>query len=94
LWADLRTFARERSRVQWIAAALAILMPLLIIAAFVKDGKTNIMPGEQIIYAESWRADRSDEEIRAAQKVYQARQEAIAAERQRQFQILENKFGM
>ena len=93
LWADLRAFAKERSRVQWVAALVAVAMPILIVAGFYQDSKTNIGPGEQLIYAESWSADRTDAEILADQKKRQAEKEAYAAERQRQFQKLEKEFG-
>ena len=94
LWADLRAFTKERSRIQWIAAALAVLMPVIILVGFYYDAQTNIMPGELVIYVESWDANRTDEEIKVAQKERQAEQEAIAAERQRQFKKLEKRLGM
>ncbi len=94
LLADLRAFAQERSPVQWIAAVVALAMPVIIVLGFIKDGKTNIAPGEQIIYAESWTSNRTDAQIKADQVKRQAEQEAIAAERQRQFKELERRFGM
>ena len=94
LWADLRSFARERSSVQWIAALVAILMPVIIIIGFITDAKTNIAPGERVIFVDSWSANRTDTEIKAAQKAHQEEQEAIRAERQRQFKQLEKKFGI
>ena len=94
LWADLRAFATQRSPHQWVAAVLAILMPLVIVIGFYFDAQTNIMPGEQIVYVESWSENRTDEEILEAQKVRQERQEAMAAERQRQFKELEKRLGM
>jgi len=87
-------FAQQRSRVQWIAAVVAVLMPIVIVYGFVRDGRTNIAPGEQIIYASSWSAKRTDAEIKADQAKHQKQQEAIKAERQRQFKELERKFGM
>ena len=94
LWADLRAFTRERSRHQWIAAFFAIVMPVVIVIGFIVDSRTNIMPGEQIVYAESWSAKRSDAEIKAAQERREQEREAIAAERQRQFKELEKRFGI
>lgn len=94
LLADLRAFMRERSRHQWIAAAFAILMPVVILAGFYFDARTNIAPGEQLIYVENWRADRTDAEIIAQQKIDQAAREKRAAERQRQFQKLEKRLGI
>jgi hypothetical protein len=91
---DLRAFARERPKHQWIAATAAIVMPMIILFGFYKDGKTNIQPREQIVYAESWTGTRTDEEIKAAQTERQKQREAIQAERQRQFKELERRFGM
>ncbi|HEY9554427.1 hypothetical protein [Allosphingosinicella sp.] len=94
LWEDLRAFAKERSRVQWIAALFAMVIPVSIIVLFYYDTRTNIAPGEQLIYVESWSANRTDAEIAAAQKERQAREDAIAVERQRQFKELERQFGI
>ncbi|HEV2747134.1 MAG TPA: hypothetical protein VGW34_07530 [Allosphingosinicella sp.] len=94
LWADLRAFAGERGSHRWIAALFAVLMPVVILIGFYFDAQTNIMPGEQIVYVESWSANRSDEEILADQKAREQQRRAIAAERQRQFKELEKKFGM
>ncbi|WP_146193571.1 hypothetical protein [Sphingosinicella humi] len=94
LWADLRAFAKERSKVQWIAAVLAIVMPGVILVGFYYDAQTNIAPGEQLIYVESWSANRTDAEIIEAQKERQAQEDAIAAERQRQFKELERQLGI
>ena len=91
LWADLRAFASERRPHQWIAAALAVAMPVAIIIIFVIDGRTNIMPGPQLIYVESWPANRSDEEIKAQQKIDQAARDKANKERQAQFKKLDEK---
>jgi hypothetical protein len=92
--ADLAAFLRQRSRHQWIAAVLAGVLPVLIIIAFVLDSETNLEPGPQLIYAESWSANRTDEEIKADQKEDQAKREAYARERQRQFQKVGRSLGM
>ena len=94
LIADFRAFARERSRHQWIAAILAVVMPIVIVIAFYTDAKTNIAPGEQVIYVDSWSAKRTDAEIVAAQKEREDAERAQAAERQRQFKELEKRFGV
>ena len=89
LWADLRAFAGHRGPHQLVAAALAIAMPTALIVLFIVDGRTNIAPGPQLIYAESWSANRTDAEIIADQKKHQAEREAKQAERQRQFKKLD-----
>ena len=93
-FADLRAFLRQRSREQVIAASLSLLVTAIIIIEFIVDSKINTAPPPQIIYAESWSANRTDAEIIADQKKDQAARDAYAKEKQKQFQQLENKFGM
>ena len=89
LWADIRAFTAQRSRYQWVGLAGAILMPLLIVAGFLHDSSHGVQPGPQIIYAESWPANRTDAQIKAEQKSDQAKREAAMKERQRQFRKLD-----
>jgi uncharacterized membrane protein len=77
-----------------VAAALAIVMPVVIVVGFYFDAQTNILPGEQIIYVENWPANRTDEEIKAQQKIDQENKEKALAERQRQYKELEKRLGM
>ena len=77
-----------------IAATMAVIIPTVIIVGFYFDSQTNIMPGEQIIYVESWSASRTDEEIIAQQKIDQAARDKALAERQRQYKRLEKRLGM
>ena len=65
LWADLKLFWSTRTRVQWIAGALAILIPIGLGAAFWLDGRTNIRPGPTITFIDSWSANRTEAETRA-----------------------------
>jgi hypothetical protein len=89
LWADLRAFTAERRPYHWVAAAVAVIMPVAIIVLFALDAKTNIEPGAQIIYVESWNAGRTDAEIIAEQKKDQAAREAAMKQRQREFQKID-----
>jgi hypothetical protein len=91
LWADLRAFTSERRPHHWVAMALAIAMPVAIVVTFYFDGKTNISPGPQLIYVESWPASRTDEEIKAQQKIDQAARDKFKKERQEQFKRLDEK---
>ena len=91
VWADLRAFAGERRPHQWLAGALAIAMPVVLVILFVTDGRTNIAPKEQIIYVESWPAGRTDAEIIADQKKHQAEREAARKAQQEQFKKLDDK---
>ena len=92
--ADLRAFLRQREREHYIGAALAVLVTIIIIIEFLVDSKINTAPPPRIVYAEDWRADRTDEQIIAEQKKHQAERKAAQEERQRQFQKLEKQLGM
>jgi hypothetical protein len=92
--ADLRAFLRHREREHWIGMALAVLVTIIIVIEFFVDSKINTAPPPRIVYAEDWRATRTDAEIIADQKKHQAERKAAQEERQRQFQKLEKQLGM
>ena len=71
-----------------------MLVTLIIVLEFVVDSKINTAPPPQVVYAQSWSADRTDAEIIADQKKDQAKRDAAAKEKQRQFQKLEKQLGM
>ena len=77
-----------------IGATLAVLATTIIVIEFLVDSKINTAQPPTIVYAESWKADRTDTEIVAEQKIDQAKREAAAKEKQRQFQKLEKQLGM
>jgi hypothetical protein len=89
VWADIKSFTGERRPHQWVGLGIAIGMPAIIIAGFWHDASHGIAPPPQLIYAESWPATRTDEEIKAQQKIDQAKREAMMKERQRQLQKVE-----
>ena len=91
---DLRAFAAERTKHQWIAAFVAVAMPAAILVLFVLDSRTNIMPSEQVIFVDSWTASRSDEEIKAAQQVRQREREQAEAQRRQEWKQLGERLGM
>ena len=91
---DLAAFLRQRSREQVIGLILSLLVTTILIIEFLVDSKINTAPPPQLIYVESYSVNRTDAEIIADQKKDQAKREAARAERQRQFQELENRFGM
>ncbi len=91
-WRDLKAFFATRRRHQWVFAAIALMMPVIIVAGFYHDA--NIKPEPRIVYVESWPADRSDEQIKAEQKVDQARRDKAMAERKAQYQRLADKLGI
>ena len=85
---------RQRSREQMIGGALAFLVTTIIVIIFFVDAKINTAPPAQIIFVDSWSANRTDAEIIADQKKDQAEKEAFEKEKQRQFRNLEKKLGM
>jgi hypothetical protein len=91
---DLAAFMRQRSREQVIGAALAFLATAIIVIEFVIDPNTGAKPPEQIVYVDSWSANRTDAQIIADQKKDQAARHAAQAEKQREFQRLEKQLGM
>lgn len=93
LWADLTLFWSTRPRHQWVAAALALLVPAGIVTVFFIDSRTNLSPRRTIIYMNSWPATRSDAEIVAKQKADQALLDARRRERQRQFKQLDDSLN-
>ena len=97
LWADLRAFWTTRPRHQWVAAFLAVLIPIGIVTAFFFDTRSGIMPREQVMYIDSWPATRTDAEIKAKQKADAAALAARRRARQREFQRLDeslNRMGI
>lgn len=93
LWADLKLFWSTRSRVQWIAGVLAILIPIGLGFAFWLDGRTNIKPGPQLILIESWPANRTEAETRANIERAAAERARREAARQQDFQDADNSLS-
>jgi hypothetical protein len=91
---DLAAFMRHRSREQVIGGALALLVTGIIVTEFVLDAKMGTAPPPQVIEVNLYPSNRTDAEIIADQKKDAAARQAAAQERQRQFQKLENRFGM
>ncbi len=91
---DLAAFLRQRSREQVIGGALALLATAIIVIEFLVDSNMGTAPPAQIVYVESWNANRTDAEIIADQKKDQAAKRAYQAEKQRQFQRLGNQLGI
>jgi hypothetical protein len=85
---------RQRSREQVIGGALAILVTAIIVIEFMVDSKIGTAPPPQIVYVDSWSANRSDAEIVADQKKDQAARKQAQLEKQREFQRLENQLGI
>jgi hypothetical protein len=91
---DLMAFLRQRSREQVIGACLAVLVTTIIVIVFLVDSKINTAPPPRVVYVDLYDSNRTDAEIIADQKKDQAKKEAYAKEKRRQFQELEKKLGM
>jgi hypothetical protein len=94
---DLRTFWRARPRGHWIAALLAAVMTSAIVIAFLIDSQSLSDPREQIIFLDSWPANRTDAQIRAQQKADLEARTRAEAEHRRQLQRLDqnlNRLGI
>lgn len=91
-WRDLKSFFAQRGRHRWLIAMVSILMPVVIVTGFYYD--SYIKPERRIIYVENWPATRSDEEIKAQQKIDQAKREKAMEERRQQYQRLADQLGI
>ncbi len=90
LWADLKLFWSTRTRVQWVAGALALLIPVGLGVAFWLDGRTNIRPGPTITFIQSWPENRTDADTRANIERVAAEKARRDAARQADFQAADN----
>ncbi|MBB5711208.1 hypothetical protein [Sphingomonas xinjiangensis] len=95
---DLRRYLATRPAYEIWFLMLAMVLTLVVIWAFVKDSNIPVPYKRNIIYVESWPADRSDEQIRAQQKIDQAKKHAQQAElekkrrkRQEEFKRLDDR---
>lgn len=77
---DLRRYLASRPPYEIWFLMLAMVLTLVVIWAFVKDSNVPIPYKRNIIYVESWPLDRSDEQIRAQQKIDQVKKHAQQAE--------------
>jgi len=70
---DLRFFLAQRKQHELWFMMLAMAVTLVILWMFVKDSHIESPYKRNIIYAESWPLTRTDEQIRAQQKIDQAK---------------------
>jgi len=86
-------FLRQREKHKLLFALLSIMMPMLIVLGFYFDSMTD-PPRAQIIYVQSWPANRTDAEIErqniADQKILDAKRRA----RQEDYKRLADKLGI
>ena len=97
LLADLRNFWRDRPRHTWVAATLAVLIAAGIVLVFYLDSKTLGETREQVIFLDSWPANRTDAEIIAKQKADKAERDAAIEAHRRSLQRIDenlNRLGI
>ena len=94
LWADLRSFARERSRYQWVSLVGALVMPVALLWLFVLDSESIEQPAATVVFVDSWSAARNDEEIKAAQTIRQREREKQDEERRQAWKRLGDRTGV
>lgn len=97
-WRDLRFFLATRKRHELGFLALSLVVTLLILVAFVKDSHFEKPYERNIIYVEQWPITRTDDQIRAQQKIDQAKRNIERAElekrrkaKQAEFKRLDDK---
>ncbi|WP_404336004.1 hypothetical protein AB2M62_17930 [Sphingomonas sp. MMS12-HWE2-04] len=93
---DLRFFLAQRKQHELWFMILAMLITFGVLFVFIKDSRVAVPYKRNIIYFESWPLTRTDEQIRAQQKIDQAKKAIEQAEyekrlkkRQEQFQRLD-----
>lgn len=97
-WRDLRLFLATRRRHELWFMALSLAVTTLIIFVFFKDANFQKPYERNIIYVEQWPITRTDEQIRAQQKIDQAKKAIQLAElkkrreaKQAEFKRLDDK---
>lgn len=96
---DLRRYLARRNPYEIGFLFLAIAVTSFLVTLLVNDSRSIEVPYQRkIIYVEQWRADRTNDEIRAQQKIDQVKQKAIKAEldrlqkkRQAEFKAIDDK---
>jgi hypothetical protein len=79
-FADLRAFLASRERHQWVFALLSVLITGYFITVFLIQSKTKEYKPPEIVWVKDYAANRTDAEIRAQQRIDQAKRLAEEAE--------------
>ncbi|MBO9621976.1 MAG: hypothetical protein J7500_04620 [Sphingomonas sp.] len=95
---DLRAYLASRKPYELWFMMLALVVTMIILVMFVKDSHIESPYKRNIIYVEQWPITRTDEQIRAQQKIDQAKKHIAEAElekkraaRQAEFKRLDDK---
>jgi hypothetical protein len=93
-FADLRDLVAGPLPHKWPILALSTALTGLIIWAFYIDARVPLSNEKQIIYVQSWMADRKDSDILKQQKADLANYEGLLEKKQREFQHVADRFGI
>jgi hypothetical protein len=95
---ELRAVFTGSRRQKLVIGALAIGITSAWVTLFIIESWWGVMPeGPQITYVEDYRADRTDAQIIAQQKIDQAARDKAKAERRRQWQAIDqglSRYGL
>ena len=92
-WADLKSFLGGQEKHKIGIAIVSMAITGLIVLGLYLDSRTDPR-GPQIIYAQSWRADRSDAVIEKQNIADQKILDAQRLEKQREYKRLADKLGI
>jgi hypothetical protein len=90
----LAVLRHSDNRERVLGLTLAVLVTIIIVIIFLVDPQINTAPPQQIVYVQAYKPGRTDAEIIADQKKDQAKREAYAKAKQRQFQKLQKQLGI
>lgn len=79
-FADLRAFLASREKHQWVFALLSVLITGYFIAVFLIQSKTKEYKPPEIVWVQDYAANRTDAQIKAQQRIDQAKRLAEQAE--------------
>jgi hypothetical protein len=80
---DLRVFFADRGPIELAFLVVAMGITLTLIWAFARDSSMEPVYRPDIIYVEQYTLDRTDDQIRAQQKIDAAEKEKLLAERRK-----------
>jgi hypothetical protein len=101
LWNDLRAFLRSRQRHEVIFAGFAVLIPTLLVIAFLAESRSVDYKAPTVIFVKDWNKGRTDAEIKRQQAIdapgeRAARKEEaeFEAKKRQQFKDLQKALGI
>ena len=91
---DLRAFLGQRSREQFWGAIFSVTITAIILVVFLYDAKVNTAPPPTVVYVEDFPADRTDEDIKAEQKVDSEERARLKEAKKKQFEEIQRRLGI